>query len=71
MLKIYIIGLEINLRNNGAHIDEIFMHPLMNQNKIYQKRRTFKKPNTGMINKANEKWNIDMKKSYIIGDYRC
>ena len=40
----------------------------MNQIKLYQKRRTLRKPNTGMINKANEKWNIEMKKSYIIGD---
>ena len=58
------------LRKNGAHIDEIFYAPFFNESKLNFTKRDelLRKPNTGMINKANEKWNIEMKKSYIIGD---
>ena len=58
------------LKKNGAHIDEIFYAPFFKESKLnFTKRdKLFRKPNTGMINKAKKKWNIEMKKSYIIGD---
>ena len=58
------------LRKNGAHIDEIFYAPFYNKSKLNFTKRDelLRKPNTGMINKANKNWNIEMKKSYVIGD---
>ena len=49
---------------------KFFMHQIFNESKLNFTKRDelLRKPNTGMINKANEKWNIEMKKSYIIGD---
>lgn len=58
------------LKKNGAHIDEIFYAPFYKKSKLTftKKDKLMRKPNTGMIDKANNSWNIDMKKSYIIGD---
>ena len=58
------------LKMNGAHIDEIFYAPFFKKSKLNFTKRDelLRKPNTGMINKAKKKWNIEMKKSYIIGD---
>jgi D,D-heptose 1,7-bisphosphate phosphatase len=62
--------LRAKLRENGAHIDEIFYAPFYNRSalKFTKNDRLLRKPNIGMINKAEKKWNIDMKKSYVIGD---
>ena len=62
--------LRAKLRENGAHIDEIFYAPFYNRSalKFTKNDRLLRKPNIGMINKAEKKWNIDMKNSYIIGD---
>ena len=58
------------LRKNGAHIDEIFYAPFYKKSKLNftKKDELLRKPNTGMIDKANESWNINMRKSYVIGD---
>ena len=58
------------LRENGAFIDDIFYAPFFNKSKLKftKKDRKLRKPNIGMINEANKVWNIDMKKSYVIGD---
>ena len=58
------------LKMNGAHIDEIFYAPFFKKSKLNFTKRDelLRKPNTGMINKAKKKWNIETKKSYIIGD---
>ena len=58
------------LRNKGAYIDDIFFAPFYNKSKIKftKKDKILRKPNIGMITKANESWNIDMKNSYVIGD---
>jgi len=61
------------LRERGAHIDDIFYAPFYDKSKLKftKKDRLLRKPNTGMINKANKNWNIDMKNSYVVGDSRA
>jgi len=51
-------------------INDIFYAPYYKKSKIIKYRKNFKdrKPNIGMFNKAINKWNIDPKKSYFIGD---
>ncbi len=58
------------LKKNGAFIDDIFYAPYYkdSKKKIFKKGKILRKPNIGMINLAKKKWNIDMKKSFIIGD---
>ena len=58
------------LNENGAHIDDIFYAPYYAKSKLKftKKDRMMRKPNIGMINKANKFWNINMKNSYVIGD---
>ena len=51
-------------------INDIFYAPYYKESKIMKYRRNFqdRKPNIGMFTKAMNKWNIDPKKSYFIGD---
>jgi D-glycero-D-manno-heptose 1,7-bisphosphate phosphatase len=58
------------LKKRGAYIDEIFYAPYYSKSrfKSYKKDSNLRKPKTGMINRANKKWNINMKESYVIGD---
>ena len=58
------------LKKNGAYIDEIFYAPFYKKSKLNftKKDEILRKPNTGMIDKANKSWNIEMKNSYVIGD---
>jgi len=51
-------------------INDIFYAPYYKNSKIIKYRKNFKdrKPNIGMFTKAINKWNIDPKKSYFIGD---
>ena len=58
------------LKKNGAYIDEIFYAPFFKKSKLNftKKDEILRKPNTGMIDKANKSWNIEMKNSYVIGD---
>lgn len=59
---------------NGAYIDDIFIcphHPdkgYPEENKEFKIRCDCRKPKIGMINEAISKYNIDLSKSYIIGD---
>ncbi|WP_430409969.1 HAD-IIIA family hydrolase [Kordia sp.] len=66
--------LEFTLGNSGAKLDAIFFcphHPdkgFEGENISYKKECTCRKPNIGMIENAVAKFNIDVKKSYVIGD---
>ena len=58
------------LRKKSAHIDDIFYASFYANSKLKftKKERLLRKPNIGMINKANKIWNIDMKNSHVVGD---
>ena len=55
---------------NNAYIDDIFYSPYykFSDNKKYRKNKFDRKPNPGMLIKAIKKWNIDIRKSFFIGD---
>lgn len=60
------------LLEHNAHVDEIYYcphHPLYG-NPPYKKECTCRKPSTGMLLKAERRYGIDLKRSYIVGD-RC
>jgi len=58
------------IKKNKAYIDDIFYSPYYK----FSKKEKFKlnskdrKPNTGMFLKAIKKWNINLDKSFFIGD---
>ncbi len=62
------------LGNKGAYLDDIVFcphHPdkgYPEENVDYKKECNCRKPKTGMIDKMVKKYNIDLSKSYIIGD---
>ncbi len=64
------LWLENVLKKDGAYIDDIFYAPYYSKSKLKftKKDKDLRKPKTGMINRANKSWNIDMKGSYVIGD---
>jgi len=53
-----------------AKINDIFFAPYYKNSKRKKFRLSYndRKPNTGMLLKAKNKWNINFKKSYFIGD---
>lgn len=58
------------LLEDGAVIDDAFYclhHPFAKISK-YKKICECRKPNTALVNEAVKKYNIDLKKSYLIGD---
>lgn len=58
------------LKKKLQHIDDIYFcpyHPKYGIGK-YKKKTNDRKPGSGMILKAIKKWNIDSKKSFMIGD---
>lgn len=57
-------------KKNGAYIDDIFYSPYYKYSKIKKYRLNFidRKPNKGMFLKAINKWNINKKNSFFIGD---
>jgi len=59
------------LRNNGAKIDGIFFCPHYPRGKIseYTCECNCRKPKTGLIDKACETFDIDMSRSYVVGDH--
>ncbi len=62
--------LKKRIKKNRAHIDDIYFcpfHPVYGKGK-YKKQSKDRKPGDGMIKKAIKKWNIDPKKSFMIGD---
>ena len=54
----------------GAHIDDFYYAPYFSKSKNLKYRKNFflRKPKIGMIIEAAKKWNIDLKKSIVIGD---
>lgn len=66
--------LETKLGNTGAYFDAIYYcphHPskgFQNENILYKKICDCRKPKIGMLKKANLDLNINMKKSYFIGN---
>ena len=65
---------EINkeLKKTNCKIHDFFYcpyHPKYGNNK-YRRNSYLRKPNPGMILKAVKKWNIDLKKSLMIGDQK-
>lgn len=66
--------LETKLGEKGAYLDAIYYcphHPskgFQNENILYKKKCDCRKPKTGMLKKANKDLNINMKKSYFIGN---
>jgi len=58
------------LNRYKAIINDFFYSPFHEDAKIkkYKKKSIDRKPNNGMIIKAVSKWNIDIKKSFFIGD---
>ncbi|WP_055668137.1 D-glycero-alpha-D-manno-heptose-1,7-bisphosphate 7-phosphatase [Desnuesiella massiliensis] len=62
------------LAGEGAYLDDVFIcphHPdsgYLGENKQYKIKCNCRKPDIGMIEKAAQKYNLDLSKSYIIGD---
>ena len=56
--------------NTRSKINDIYFAPYFKKSKYqkYRKNSEDRKPNIGMFKKALEKWNIDIKKSFFIGD---
>ena len=56
--------------NTRSKINDIYFAPYFEKSKYqkYRKNSEDRKPNIGMFKKALEKWNIDIKKSFFIGD---
>ena len=54
----------------NAHIDEFFYSPYHSDGiyKKYKKLSHLRKPDTGMLELALNKWNFDKTKSFMIGD---
>ncbi len=58
------------LKKEDAHIDAIYYcphHPTLGPLK-YRKKCDCRKPKTGMLKKAKSDFNIELKKSYMVGD---
>jgi D,D-heptose 1,7-bisphosphate phosphatase len=57
-------------KKNGARIDDIYYAPYYKfaKNRKYRLNLFDRKPNKGMFLKAIDKWNINIEKSFFIGD---
>lgn len=55
--------------SNGI-VNDIFISPYYKYSKYikYRRKKNLRKPNPGMLKKAIKKWNIDLSKSFMIGD---
>ncbi len=62
--------LKILLKEKGAFLDEIFYCPHHSDfgNEKYKKDCDCRKPKPGMIYKSLQKYDIDLQKSYVVGD---
>ena len=69
---LYIINryMRNTLKKIGIKIDAIYFCPYHKDGiiKKYKKKSDLRKPNNGMFKLAAKKWNIDKKKSFMIGD---
>ena len=56
--------------SHGSFIDQIYFSPFHPDGKIkkFKKKSNLRKPDNGMIIKAFKDWEIDKKKSFLIGD---
>ncbi len=62
--------IENKIRLSGGNIDKIYFAPYYKDSKFpkYRKKRNMRKPNIGMILRAKNELNINLKKSILIGD---
>lgn len=62
--------LEKKLQKKGAHLDGIFFCPHYPSGKIreYCRECDCRKPKTGLLDQANDIFDIDMSRSYVVGD---
>jgi len=60
------------LKENKAKIDKFYFCPFHKDGiiKKYKKNSSLRKPNIGMFRLAQKRWNIDKKKSFMIGDQK-
>jgi D-glycero-D-manno-heptose 1,7-bisphosphate phosphatase len=60
------------LKENDTKIDAFYFCPFHADGiiKRYKKKSSLRKPNIGMFHLVQKKWNIDKKKSFIIGDQK-
>lgn len=58
------------LEKEGAKIDAVYYSPYYNNGVVseYSKESACRKPNTGMVDEAVKRFNIDPQKSFFIGD---
>ena len=58
--------------NIGGIIDDIFYSPYYKFSRFrkFRLNKIDRKPNSGMLIKAIKKWNIDINKSFLIGDQK-
>jgi len=63
-------AMQIDLMNHGAHIDKFYFCPYHKDaiNLHYKKDSICRKPNTGMLEKIKEEWNLDKINLHFIGD---
>lgn len=59
------------LRRDGANIDAVFFCPHYPGGKVpeYSHECDCRKPRTGLIDQARDAFNIDMSRSYLVGDH--
>ena len=60
------------LKKNYAKVDTFYFCPFHKDGiiKKYKKNSSLRKPNIGMFRLAQKKWNIDKKRTFMIGDQR-
>lgn len=59
------------LRRDGANIDAVFFCPHYPGGKVpeYSRECNCRKPRTGLIDQASDSFDIDMSRSYLVGDH--
>ncbi len=69
-LEILHSWIQNKIRLKGGNIDEFFFAPYYKESKNskYRKNKNLRKPDVGMIKLASRNWNINFKKSILIGD---
>lgn len=69
-LKILHSWMTKKIKRHGGRIDDIFFAPYyrFSKKKFSIREKMRRKPNTGMILEAKNKWLIDLKKSFMLGD---
>ncbi|MBS0220811.1 MAG: HAD family hydrolase [Proteobacteria bacterium] len=62
--------MQLELRWQGAHLDDIRYCPFHPEGKVaaYRRHSDWRKPASGMITDLCRSWDIDLSKSHLIGD---